>query len=149
MTRPYLTDRLTQGVRTQFANMMAHTYDRVPVTRGARNDWSETPMTPGAPVVGRPCRYMHRASIEITPEGFAVVKSPPTRGAVIYREVLLLPWDDTLAVDDLVQNIRDLDGAVLLVGPVPVVEALPRSGLGPTTNRVAVLRGPTDELPPQ
>lgn len=149
MTRPYLTDRLTQGVRTLFGNMMAHTYDRVPMTRGARNDWSETTLTPGPVQAGRPCRYMHRGHIKVDPEGFTVVAEPPLQGAFVFREVLLLPWDDDLAVDDLIQNVRNLDGSVLLVGPVPVSQVLPRAGLGPTTNRVVVLRGPNDELPPQ
>lgn len=149
MTMPYLTDRLAQGVRRQFAGMMAHTYDRVPMTRGTRNDWSVTTMTPGAVQAGRPCRYMHRGHVEITPDGYAVVSEPPVQGAFVFREVLLLPWDDDLAVDDQIQNVRDLDGRVLLVGPVPVIQALSRAGLGPTTNRVAVLRGPNDERPPQ
>lgn len=144
---PYLTDRLTQGTRSQFDGTMAHTYTRVPTTPTSTNGWSETSRASGSALTGRPCRYLPRTTVRVGDGGYADRQSPPIHGAVIYREVLLLHDDDDLAADDLVQDVRDWDGKLLLAGPVPVVAVMDRAGLGPTTNRMAVLHGPIEEEP--
>lgn len=142
-----MTDRLTQGTRALFDGLMAHTYTRVATTPTSTNGWSETSRASGSPQTGRPCRYAPRVALEVVDGGYLIRQTPPTHGAVIYREVLLLHDDDDLARDDLVQDIRDWKGKLLLAGPVAVVAVMDRAGLGPTTDRMAILHGPLEEEP--
>lgn len=145
----YLDRGMTDAVREIFAPFMAHTYTRTPTTAAPRTPWAQDERLSGTPLPGRACRYLERANFEISASGYALIRTPPLVGAVIYREVLLLPWDDDLAVFDLISGVAARDGVPLLAGPVPVMAILDHAGLGPVTNRIAVLRGATVEAPSQ
>lgn len=142
-----LDDGLLAAVREIVDLTHGHTYTRIPRVAGARTAWGTTPLTPGTPQVGRACTYVNRDDIDTRETGVVVRQTPPLQVSNVYREVLYLPWDDDLAKDDQVANVLDPDGRLLLIGPVPVIDVLNHAGFGAVTGRVAILRGPIEEVP--
>jgi hypothetical protein len=145
----YVDKGLAQGIREIFGMALAHTYTRTPRTAGPRDAWATTPQSDGTPVTGVACSYADRASVDVNDGGFAIRSKPLLRGSVVLRETLMIDWDDPLKEDDLVSEIRDQDGTLLLAGPAVVVAVLAHAGFGPTTQRIAVLRGPDEEAAPE
>lgn len=119
----------TAQLRRTFDSLLAHTYTRTPVTVTDGPYGSET--TTGAPVTGQPCRYRPTDRLRLA-DGARVTVSVPT---------LTVPHDDPIAVGDLVSDVRDSEGVVLLAGPLAVETIEASAGLGPVLQKRAVLRG--------
>lgn len=127
---PLISAGTAASIRRVFGDMMAHTYAMTPVTEGSDDGYGPT-RTEGTPVTGKPCSYRQTRRLRLD-EGNQVTVDTPT---------LTVPYDDPIAVGDLVADVRDSDGVVLLVGPVRVETIEASAGLGPTLQRRAVLRG--------
>lgn len=120
----------TTQLRRTFDSLLAHTYTLTPRTSGADDGYGSS-LTEGAPVADKPCRY--RATDRLRLEnGSRITVSTP---------VLTVPHDDPIAVNDLVSNVQDSEGTVLLAGPIAVESIEASAGLGPTLQKRAVLRG--------
>jgi hypothetical protein len=105
---------------------MTHTYTRTPVTPGAVNNHNE-----GTPVSGVVCLFGAKDTLVADPAGDRTVSVP----------VLRIAPSDPLAVGDLVSDILDRNGAVLLAGPL-VVETIDEGAqAGASVMRTATLRG--------
>jgi hypothetical protein len=133
---------LTRSVRAITRPGFAHTYTRTPVgTPSDRDVFARSTATPGTPAVAQPCRYVQRTQLQQRQDGRIVAISPPAIGGERTVETLAVPWNDPLSVADLVGDIRDRSGRVLLAGPVPVQSIEDVAAFGEVTGRVAVLRG--------
>lgn len=118
------------GIRTALSVFLTHTYTRTPVSESA-DDVYGPGRTEGAAVTGQPCKYRAEDRLRLA-DGDRVTVSVPT---------LTVAHDDPLDVGDLVSNVQDSTGAVLLVGPLTVETMVASAGLGPTLKKRAVLRG--------
>ena len=120
----------TAQLRRVFDSLLAHSYTLTPVTAGADDGYGSSE-TEGTPVTGKTCRYRATNRLRLD-QGNRVIVSTP---------VLTVPHDDPIKSGDLVSNVQDSDGQVLLVGPVEVETIEASAGLGPTLQKRAVLRG--------
>lgn len=120
----------TAQLRRTFDSLLAHTYSRTPVTSAGDDGYGAT-TTPGTTVTGQTCRYRPADRLRLD-NGDRVTVSVPT---------LTVPHDDPISVGDLVSDVRDSDGVVLLAGPLAVESVEASAGLGPTLQKRAVLRG--------
>jgi hypothetical protein len=110
---------------------MTHTYTRTPVTPGAVNNHNEATLVEGTPVSGVVCLFGAKDTLVADPAGDRTVSVP----------VLRIAPSDPLAVGDLVSDILDRNGAVLLAGPL-VVETIDEGAqAGASVMRTATLRG--------
>jgi hypothetical protein len=133
---------LTRSVRGIVRIGFAHTYTRTPVAAPSGKDlFARQAGTPGTPITGLPCRYVQRTQLQQRPDGRIVAISPPAIGGERVVETLALPYDDLLKIGDLVGDVRDRSGRVLLAGPVPVQAVSDVASFGEVTGRIAVLRG--------
>lgn len=141
-----ITPGIATTIRQIFGGVhLRHTYSRVPETEGAADLWWRQAKTPGTAQTGLPCRYVPRTAVAQTNGGYVLATEPPVTGSVMYVQTLTVAWDDDLVPGDDVQDIRDVDGTALLAGPATVQSVMPHAGLGPTTLKMLVLRGDTDE----
>lgn len=127
-----MTLRAGTGLLARIAlGAMTHRYTRTPQMASAVNQWNETTSVPGQPVPGQVCLYSAKDQLVVDNEGARTVSVPTLRVAP----------DDPLAEGDLVSDILDSTGAVLLAGPL-VVETINEGGeAGTSVMRTATLRG--------
>lgn len=139
---PYLTNGLADAATYILSGGLGHTYTRTPVTYSSRDRWSRKSGTPGAPTTGVRCRYLARTHLRQADGGFVVATAPPIDGGTLaFLTTLTVLPSDPLAVGDLVSDVRDRLGAVLLAGPVAVRAVLEHAGFGETTLKMVVLEG--------
>lgn len=148
-TPPYLSPGLAAAARRIFAGGLGHTYTRIPVTVTPATVYAQRTVVPGSPdPVRRRCRYIPRTHLDLTDDGRLLTTEPPhTGGTLASVQTLTVLPDDPLAKEELVADVRDPAGRVLLVGPAVVESDLPHAGYGEATLRMVVLRGPTEERP--
>lgn len=127
---PIISAGTTAQLRRVFDGLLAHSYTLTPVTASADDGYGGD-TTEGAPVTGKTCRY--RATDRLRLEnGDRITVSTP---------VLTVPHDDPIKVGDMVSDVKDSDGVLLLAGPIAVETIEASAGLGPTLQRRAILRG--------
>lgn len=119
------------GIRATLGLLRAHTYTRAAITQGSEGDWGQTPATPGTPATGLPCLYAPTTTLRTDDLGRVTLDQPSLR----------IPSTDALAVGDLVSDIRDQEGTLLLAGPLTVESIRPVAGLGANLQRRAILHG--------
>lgn len=119
------------GIRAALAVFLVHTYERQAASLSSTDDGYGGTVGAGDPVTGLPCRYRPTDRLRLS-DGERMTVSTP---------VLTVPHDDPIGVGDLVSNVRDADGVLLLAGPLAVETIEPAAGLGPTLKKRAVLRG--------
>lgn len=126
-----LTSGQAAGIRTVLGNLLAHRYTRTAITQGSEDAWGQTAATPGSPATGLPCLYAPTTTLRTDDLGRVTLDQPSLR----------IPPTDVLAVGDLVSDIRDQEGALLLAGPLTVESIRSDAGLGANLQRRAILHG--------
>jgi hypothetical protein len=114
-----------------FDALARHTYTRTPVTAtpGDEANYYEETEAPGVAVPAVRCRFQPKTQVD-----FAAI------GALESRDDLLHVFpDDPLAAGDLVSDVRDQLGRVLLAGPARVSKVDDVAGIGSAFKRVASL----------
>lgn len=124
-----ITEARATGYRAKLARFLVHTYSLTTVTEGADDGYGGV-RTEGATTTGRLCAYRQQRRLRLD-EGDRVIVDTPT---------LAVAHDDTIAPGDLVSDVRDSTGALLLAGPATVETIEASAGLGPTLTKTAVLR---------
>jgi hypothetical protein len=119
------------GIRTTLGLLLAHRYTRTAITQGSENAWGQTAATPGTPATSLPCLYAPTTTLRTDDLGRVTLDQPSLR----------IPITDVLAVGDLVSDIRDQEGTLLLAGPLTVESIRPVAGLGANLQRRAILHG--------
>jgi hypothetical protein len=119
------------GIRTTLGLLLAHRYTRTVITQGSENAWGQTAATPGTPATSLPCLYAPTTTLRTDDLGRVTLDQPSLR----------IPITDVLAVGDLVSDIRDQEGTLLLAGPLTVESIRPVAGLGANLQRRAILHG--------
>lgn len=127
---PLISTGTTTQLRRTFDSLLSHSFTLTPVTSGADDGYGAA-TTEGTPVTGKTCRYRAQDRLRLA-NGDRVIVSTP---------VLTVPHNDPIKTNDLVSNVQDSDGVVLLVGPIEVEVIEASAGLGPTLQKRAVLRG--------
>lgn len=119
------------AIRSALSILLVHSYTRTPVTAGAEDAHGNETSSAGTPVTSVPCKYRvsNRALRDET--GITIVSTP----------TLKVAHDDPLATGDLVSNIQNSEGTVLLAGPLTVGVPLSGDGLGPALTRRFELLG--------
>lgn len=128
-----LTTAEATSVRDALSVLLVHSYTRTPVTAGAEDAHGNETASSGTPVTAVACKYRvsNRAVRDET--GITIVSTP----------TLKVAHDDPLATGDLVSNIQNSEGTVLLAGPLTVGVPLSGDGLGPALTRRFELLGAT------
>lgn len=111
--------------------LLRHTYTRTPVDPGPDDaNYNETSV-PGAPTAGVRCQARGRQRLQTTDGSWVTVDAP----------ALFIAESDPLQVGDLVSDIKNEAGVVILAGPLTVETILPRDLGGSTMWRLAQLSG--------
>lgn len=110
----FSTDELTDA-RAEFAQLMTHTYTRIPRLAGADDAWGDQSFTPGTAQANRPCRYFERSTVTVDPNGLTNLNVP----------TLMVPTSDVLGKGDQVSQIQTSDGTLLVGGPIEVEDISP------------------------
>lgn len=112
---PLISARLPGIVRAAMRPLLTHTYSRTGPPEPILDEgepvldaWGNPTYTDGATVTGLPCVYLSSRRLVTREQGSVVVDVP----------TLTVYHDDTLAVGDIVSNITDRDGRVLVVSAV-------------------------------
>lgn len=113
------------GVRTALSAFLTHTLTRTPVTAGADDAHGNDTSTLGTPVTGLACKFRVQNRVVRDETGITIVSTP----------TLKVAHDSPLATGDLVSNIQNSDGVVLIAGPLTVGVALNSDSLGPALSR--------------
>lgn len=120
-------------LRGAMAGMLRHTYSRQAVTQGAEDAWGDTADTPGTAATALPCVLVWADRLVVDDAGRRTVRVP----------TLHVPYDDVLAVGDLVTAVADFSGTTIADGPMTVETIDPAAGLGSSALKIAVLGGAT------
>lgn len=127
---PLISARLPAAVRAALRPLLTHTYSRTgPPVEGADDAWGNPTTTDGTTVTGLPCVYLSSRRLLNTEAGNMVLDVP----------TLYVLHDDTLAVGDLVTNITDREGTVLVASAV-VDTFDPAAEAGASTVKIATLK---------
>lgn len=118
-------------LRTAMAPILTHSYTRTGITQGAEDAWGDTADTEGTPATGQPCVLVWRDQMVIDDLGRRTVRVPR----------LYVPYDDPLAVGDLVSNVADASGTAIAAGPLTVDTVDPAAGLGSSALKICTLSG--------
>lgn len=118
------------SIRAQLNKLLWHRYTLTPVTAGSDDGYGAS-STSGAASTGRPCRY-ETQQIMRTRDNVRILVETPT---------IVVPYDDTIKVNDEVSAILGSDAAVLLAGPLVVDDVISEADLGPVLQKRAILRG--------
>lgn len=110
--------------------LLAHTYTHVPQSSSSEDNYGEELPTPGTAVPGVACRYLVKEEARRTVDGFLTVDTP----------TLYVAPDDPLEEADIVQDVKALDGRVLLAGPATVEAVKPAELIGLVWAKEARLR---------
>jgi hypothetical protein len=105
------------------AQTLVHTYTRLRrLSTGGVDDWNGTLVgdDPAGATASVACRY----------QPAKVGRRDETGKGIDERAALLVATTDTLAAGDLVSNVRDADGTLLLAGPAIVSVVEPFEGGG-------------------
>lgn len=116
--------------------MLTMTYTRSTVTGGDEDDWGDEQPTAGAGTSGLRCLYGTEQSIlrdqsQRDEYGARTIKTP----------TLFVPPTDPLSVGDVVTNVLDSGGSVIVAGPLVVEAVNPNSELGVSVLKSCALRG--------
>lgn len=110
--------RLPDFLRTAIAGFYPHLYTWTP--------------DGGSATIGRPCLFLWQ-DIEVTNERGIILQHTPT---------LLVPYDDDIAVGDLVTDVKDDDNLILLsAGTVDSID--PTAEVGRSVTKLCRLSGAT------
>lgn len=121
------------GIREALALFLVHSYTRTPVTAGADDAHGNAAQTAGTPVTGVACKYTADDTVRIIRDGGGFTSlTVPT---------LKVAHNDPLDENDIVSNIQNSEGTVLLAGPIEVGALISSDGLGPTLQKRFMLRG--------
>ena len=127
-----ITTAEATGIREALALFLVHSFTRTPVTAGAEDAHGNIPSSLGTPVTGLACKYRSRTRPVRDEAGVTLVATPTIKVA----------HDSPLVTGDLVSNIQNSEGTVLLAGPLTVGAQLNSDGLGPALTRRFELLGP-------
>jgi len=127
---PGLPASLARQVRAALRPLMANVYTRTPVVAGVQDAHFNETSVLGDPVPDQPCAYLVQDRLVVDEGGRRTVSTP----------TLYVYDTDPLSVGDLVSNITDREGTVLLVGPLAVETIDPAAEAGASTMRIATLR---------
>ena len=120
------------GIRAALALFRVHTYTRTPVTAGAEDAHGDVTYTRGTPVTGVACKYVADETVRVIRDaGGATIVTVPT---------LTVAHDDPLDENDLVSNVQNSEGGVLLADTVEVGALISSDGLGPALSKKFMLR---------
>src|SRR4051812_32055216 len=97
------------SIRRAFNRLLWHRCTITPITAGADNGYDPSRVE-GTPRTGVPCRYEAQDRLRLT-DGSRVTVSVPT---------IQLALDDPILPEDLVSDIRDSAGVLVLAGPLAV-----------------------------
>lgn len=120
-----------EHLRVVFASTTIHTYTRTTVTEGSTNAHHEVTETAGTVTNDIPCLYGNARTVRQSDVGRVTVLEP----------VLYTRHDDPIKTNDLISNVKDRNGAVLLAGPVEVVDLIPHADGGELLYKQCILAG--------
>lgn len=120
----------------EMTSSLRHTYSRTVRVVGALDDWNVQTYTDGTPATAQACWYGVSSRGRRDEIGKLVSQEP----------TLLVAASDPLAPGDLVSDIRDAAGALLLAGPSVVASVEARSNAGIPIARLARLES-TQAIP--
>lgn len=126
---------LARKVARTLARQLTHTYTRSTVASGAADPHGNESSEVGTVTSGVPCLYGTQASY--VQDGYG---QDATGARTIRTPALFVLPSDTLAVGDVVTNILDASGALLLAGPFTVEAVALNAELGLSVLKVATLR---------
>lgn len=127
---PGLPASLTRTIRRALAPLLSNTYSRSVVEAGVEDAHFNETAVPGTPVSGLPCVFLWADRLVIDEGGRSTVKTP----------TLYVRYDDLLAVGDLVSDVVDRDGTVIMSGPAVVDTIDPAAESGGSAVKIAVLK---------
>lgn len=127
-----ITSEEAVSIRAALSILLTHTYSRTPVTAGVEDAHGNVTSSAGTPVTGLACKYRSRTRPIRDEAGVTLVATPTIKVA----------HDSPLVTGDLVSNIQNSEGTVLLAGPLTVGAQLNSDGLGPALTRRFELLGP-------
>lgn len=120
------------AIRADLSVFLVHTYSRTPRTVDTVNDDGSTTYTydmSSTPDI--PCQYQPAPQMDRDVSGRTTVNSP----------VLLVAWDDESVPGDLINNIRNEEGALLIASNLYVETVIPNADFGPVLDKVITLAG--------
>lgn len=109
--------------RAALQTFLRHTYSRVPVTITDHAQDNSDVESKGAAVAGIRCHYQPTQALVQNAQGDHTEDNP----------TILIAWDDTLAINDVVRDVIDFAGTSLLPGDNVVTSIEPYAGFGPNT----------------
>lgn len=127
-----ITTAEATAIRSALSTLLVHTFTRTPVTAGAEDAHGNVTSSAGTPVTGLACKYRSRTRPVRDEAGVTLVATPTIKVA----------HNSPLTTGDLVSNIQNSEGTVLLAGPLTVGAQLNSDGLGPALTRRFELLGP-------
>jgi len=130
------TPGLSAAIRHMFGWALVHTYTRVPTVAVLEiddvtpryDDWGQALVEPGPPVPGNPCLLVFQEQTVTDQNGTLVVHRPLVR----------VLSSDPLAPGDVVEQIRDRAGTLLLARAA-VLRVRPAPNWGESITRTAEL----------
>lgn len=127
---------LSRKVSRTLQRFLVHTYTRSSVTPADTEDaWGDEEETPDASTSGLRCLYgsqerLYSETLTADATGSRTIRTP----------ALFVPPSDPLAVGDVVTNVLDAAGTVLVAGPLEVESVTLNAELGLSVMKVAALR---------
>lgn len=121
-----------ETLRDDLSVFLVHTYTRTPrVESVTEEDDGTKELSNGTPVSGILCAYSPVALLRIESGGWTTINTPS----------LTVAHDDATVVGDIISNVRDAAGNVLLAGPLFVATDTPNADLGYALDRILTLVG--------
>lgn len=124
--------------KARVERLLVHRYTRVPRVLGATDSWNSPKVDYDAAQTDLACRYRPSRG-----PGLSAVQGTvgPRGEMVIFQPSLVVKTSDALVAGDLVQDIKDADGTLLLAGPVEVDAVGALAPGGPSLYKTAALKG--------
>ena len=118
------------GTNGHAVPFMASFSGQTPVEADVDEAWGVHEGLYGPPISGNICIY-HDAGAEVDTTTGEIIRVDP---------VMRVPWDAPITDNDLVLNVLDSNGLVLVEGPLRVLASTSRSPHGPLLYRIVPLR---------
>lgn len=118
------------GIRTALSVFRVHLATITPVSAGAEDAHGNATRVPGTPRTGVACKYRADDRVRVDEGGTLILRAP----------TLTLAHDDVIDEGDLISDIRDSEGVVLVAGPLEIGPPAYSAGLGPSLSKKLILR---------